>query len=621
MRTISKKSSAFGVAVSLLVVFLMVFCTFSGMAQPDTKESYNIAETDEQITKLGHGYLKVAMQDEPKTINTVIAQDVWDWNVLGWLVDGPINRQKLSRQPFPWMAESWEYNPANPLHATMTLKQGIYWTDHDFDTYGEDLHAGVDITNPDKSGDPAGYREVTASDLVFSYNLVKDAPRYQNALDPLRIDDKGDNDPSNDVLGVVAVDRYTVEYTLVRPTSDLVMDIMSFIIWPEHIWSAHLGDKLTWQPSIDEVVFSGMFILDQWVKGSFVTLKTNPHYFNKSAIPNIDGILFRIYTNTDAAILALESNEVDFIAWTIQPGYIPQIVENPNLEIAQTQEMGFFYTSYNFRNRAFGYDNFNSPDRVDVGKPLRQAIAHCINKEEIVLKLLQGKGTVGDSPVSPANSLYYNTTVRTYPFDPARATAILDANGYQKVGGWYRAPNGDPIDGPGGDGVIDIIHPPADYDPVRAEAARMIADQLTQVGIRAKNTPLDFGSLVQKTNTHDFEMFLLGWSIGGEDAGYLWDFFRSDPRDTVGGYNSPGYRNASYDAIVDQMVEEIDVDRRVELAKWAQGVITEDLAYNVLYYRDNIEAYRTTTYPTGWWRQTGGVFNQWTIMGLRTTPE
>ena len=180
---------------------------------------------------------------------------------------------------------------------------------------------------------------------------------------------------------------------------------------------------------------------------------------------------------------------------------------------------------------------------------------------------------------------------------------------------------GGPIDGPGGDGVIDIIHPPADYDPVRAEAARMIADQLNEIGIEATNIPLDFGSLVQRTNNHDFEMYLLGWSIGGDDAGYLWDFFRSDARDTIGGYNSPGYRNESYDAIVDQMIEELNVDDRISLAKQAQAAIAEDLVYNILYYRDNIEAYRTSVFPAGWWAQTGGLFNQWTLMGLKTTPD
>ncbi len=628
MKQKSRWSKNIGISLSFLVVFLMVLSAVNtaGTTQVTEKNDVEIttSEPDIQISKnKAPQYLRIGMQDDMKHLNTVTAQDVWDWNVLGWLMDGPINRDKISKKPMPWMAESWNYSSDNPTVGSMTLRKGMFWTDHDFDTYGEDvLYDGetYPMGETDYTATP-GYREVTAYDLEFSYNLCKDAPRYQNGLDPLRIDDKGDNDPTNDVLGVTAVDRYTLEYELDYATADFVMDILAFIIWPEHIWSNHLDDKMTWQPEVEDAVYCGMFTLESWEQDAVIVLKTNEHYWNKSAIPNIDGILFKIFGNTDAAILALQSDDIDFIAWTIAPGYIPTIQEDPDLAIAKTKELGFFYLSYNFRNPAFGYDDFGSENRNDVGKPLRKAIAHCINKEDIVLKLLQGYGTVGDSAVSPANPEWYNTTVPTYSFDPNKAEEILQEAGYYKVDGAYVSPDGSPIDGPGGDGSIEIIHPPADYDPIRAEVGRMIAEQLNAIGVTAESKPVDFGTLVDKTNTHDFEAFILGWSIGSTDGSYMYDFFRSDPNDVVGGYNSPGYRNSSYDEIVDAMREELDLDERIRFNKWSQGVIAEDLVYNILYYRDNLEAYRTSTWKSGWWEERGGIFNQWTLMELRSTEK
>ncbi len=620
-----KKLTKIGLAFGL--VFIMVLSTASMGILSDERQSQDQIDVssrcDVQETKSVNesNFFRVAMQDDMMHLNTLTAHNVWDWNVLEWLMDRSVNRQKISKQPFPWMAKSWNYTPDNPLVASMKLRKGMFWTDHDFDTYGEEVLYDGDTyamgeTNYSKT---PGYREVTAYDLEFSYNLVKDAPRYQNAVDPLRIDTNGTHDLSDDILGVTAVDRYTLEYELAQPTADFVMDILAFPIWPEHIWSPHMHEKFTWEPTIDEAVYCGMFTLESWVQDSVIVLKTNEHYWNKSAIPNIDGILYKIYGNIDSAILALQSDEVDFIAWSIQPGYIPTIRENPDLEISKTKKLDFHYLSFNFRNPAFGYDNFSSPERADIGKPLREAVSHCINKEDIVLKLLQGYGTVGDSAVSPANPEWYNTTVKTYSFDPTLAQQVLEDNGYYKVDGWYVSPDGSPIDGPDGDGVIEIIHPPADFEPRLASSiGRMIAEQLTAIGILAENTPSSYAMLSQKTHEHNFEVIIWGWSIDSPDGSYMYDFFRTDPNDTLGGYNFAGYRNSSYDEIVDAMRVELDIHERIRLNQWAQGVIAEDVVYNILYYEDNLETYSTKTWKYGWWEERGGLFNQWTIRELRT---
>ena len=93
--------------------------------------------------------------------------------------------------------------------------------------------------------------------------------------------------------------------------------------------------------------------------------------------------------------------------------------------IIQSPETGFFYLAYNMRRKSFGYNETGH----DVGKPLRQAIAHCIDKERIVQRLLLNFGISGKGPVSEISE-WYNDSIPTYDFDPDKAISILENASY-----------------------------------------------------------------------------------------------------------------------------------------------------------------------------------------------
>ncbi len=567
--------------------------------------------------------LRVAVLDDPEHLNTLTAYTEWSWKVFNLLMDQPIVQNNATGNWTPWMAESWEHDSSNPMFGSMTLRKGIFWTDHDFASYGEEvLYDGDPFSSGETNySQTPDYREVTAYDVVFTINLLKDTPRYQNQLNPLRIDENGDSDPSNDVMGVTALDRYTVEYELDMPMADFCKDILALPIWPEHVWSSHEGDKMTWTPSVDEAIYCGMFELESWTEDAEVVLQANPHYWNKGATPDVEKIRMFVFNDTASAMTALMDDQIDHIAWGLPRDEISIIENNTDTEVAGIVGRGFKYLTFNFRNPAFGYDDFADPTRMDVGMPLRIAISHCNDKATLVAQLLNGYYIPGDSPVSPANLRWYNDSIPTYAFDPVLAQEILNGSGYYKSGGWYVAPDGSPIDGPGGDGVIEIIHPPGEPDATRAKIAESLAGELNAIGVRAQNVSMPFDDLLDKMNGHDFEVILSGWNIGSDDASYMYDFFRTDTDDSYGCYNIPGYRNSSYDSIVDAMMIELDIGERIEKNKRAQGIIARDIVYDTLYYESTLEAYRTSNWPRGWTESLDGLFNRWTLIGLKkTTP-
>ena len=562
--------------LAVLLVLVMVISSFSFLAGTGSAAApVEKAKAD--------NVLNIAMQDDVKTLNPCKASDVWSWNVIGWFYDSTITRDK-NMELIPWMAVNWSYSTDNPTWANLTLRNDIRWSD----------------------GEP-----MDGNDLVFTYNFFAGAPgygaqvpRYLSSVMPLIWDNNSDGTPDWVGVWVDPNDPYTVHYHLSEQSATFVTDTLAMFVLPEHIWKDHTGsDKFSWPTNADDyqkaTVGTGLFKLDTWVPLQYTKLVANEDYFK--GWPNtehIDTIYFRIYQSTDAAVMALQSGEIDYIAWTIPPGYLPQLVQNSEITISQTDELGFFYMAWNLRRTPFNL------------LPLRQAMAHATDKQTIVSRLLLNYGSVGTSVVSPANKVWCNSSVTTYAYDLDAARAILDAQGWKDTDGdgWRELPDI-------GDREIVILTPPADYDPIRAEAGRMIADSCQKIGLNVVSKPTDFGTIVTKVyDEHDFDAYILGWSIGGLEPSYLQDFFTS-PFDVPGGNNGIGLHNATFDAKVDAMMKELDETKRIEMNKELQESVAFNLYYNVLYYRANLEAYRNDKY-TGWYAELGGVFNTWTLWEL-----
>ena len=63
---------------------------------------------------------------------------------------------------------------------------------------------------------------------------------------------------------------------------------------------------------------------------------------------------------------------------------------------------------------------------------MRQAIAHAIDKDFVVKMIFLGYAAPSTGPVPKNAPEFYTADVLTYPFDPARADALLDEAGYKR---------------------------------------------------------------------------------------------------------------------------------------------------------------------------------------------
>ncbi|MDO9536970.1 MAG: ABC transporter substrate-binding protein [Thermoplasmata archaeon] len=633
--------------------------------------------------------LRVAMQDDMKGTNPLTASDVWTWNVLGYLFDGPIGVNPTTDELIPYIA----VGSAN----TSTALDVVDWSDCDVGVFANTPKEtwGLEVQGSNIGESIIFYDfedviwhdgvQMDIRDIMFSMHMAGQVPEWSSSMNPLKDNGggTGSNYSSTSWLHVYKVWESTdhmqaaLKFVLREPYADFFRSTLSTFLLPEHIWAYKIsgqnvdGTKLWFDPGYNLLaddswksgpaqayennppIGNGPFKFVSWEPGQISKISTwREHFFNANykytsyvldeygdtlAIqPTIDAVTFKIYKTAEAAVLALKAGDIDYIAWSVPPTFVQELANEPGVALQQSPEQGFFYLAYNMRKTSFGYKD-GDPAKGDVAKPLRKAIAHCIDKNRIVTRLLLNLGIGGEGPVSSISS-WYNKTIPTYKFDPDEAKNILasykvDNKYYYAVdkggslltgdaakaaagpGNWWVHADGTGGIGSSAGGLIEILTPEANYDPIRAQAGLMIAQQLRDIGIYAESVAMDFGSIVDRIDNRDFDMYILGWRIGSDPTDFLHAFFHSSAI-TVG-QNYPGYQNYSFDAVIDQARKTGDEEERKQLVFEAQAAICYDLPYDVLYFRTNIEAYRSDRF-TGWEvGSTGSIYNWNSLRNIR----
>ncbi len=644
-----------GIAVfAIAFVFMFIVSSFPvAVAAPDagTRQDDNTY------------VLRIAMQDDVKTLNPLVAGDVWTWNVIGYLYDGPLNSDPDTDELIPYIAvgsANGTGKGADDAWGWDDMNQGVFGftPEEDWDLTGGISEATIfyDFTGVTWHDGT----QMTIRDVMFSYHIQSQLPDWVSSVKCLMDEGggAGSNFTDDHYLHITKVyeegNQAALRFELQSPFADFFRNTLSAFLLPYHIWGTTISgqaydDTMIWtDPGYikDHVkawdsaaalawdnptaIGSGPFYFDSWIPGvSSKVITFRDHFYTEgwgeqedgthydpdglAKQPTIEAMVFKIYKTAEQAVLALKNNDVDYIAWSIPPTFVQEIMNEPDLGVKQSAEKGFFYLAYNMRpnRRSFGY---NAETGEDTGMPLRKAIAHCIDKQTIVQRLLQNFGIPGDGPVSSI-STWYNETIPKYMFDPPEAKKILERADYKLTkpgeepgpGNWWLNPDGSPIGNSEG-GLIKILTPPADYDPIRAQAGLMIAKQMQDVGINADSIAMDFGTIVNHIDQRDFDMYILGWRIGSDPTDFLYAFFHSET--AAEGQNYPGYSNSSFDAIIDEARETGDEDARLELIQDAQAAVAYDLPYDVLYFRTNIEAYRADRF-TGWVTGASGSIYNW----------
>jgi ABC-type transport system substrate-binding protein len=144
---------------------------------------------------------------------------------------------------------------------------------------------------------------------------------------------------------------------------------------------------------------------------------------------------------------------------------------------------------------------------------------------------------------------------------------------------------------------LTILGPGPAYDPLRATFNQWISEWARELGMPVQSELTGFNTILGPVFVDaDFDMYILGWSLGNVAfPSYFYDFWHSSQDTAVSGNsNTPGLNNAEYDALIEEFMTTADLDRAQELIYEAQILLADQRPYITLFYKQTIDLARDT---------------------------
>jgi len=316
---------------------------------------------------------------------------------------------------------------------------------------------------------------------------------------------------------------------------------------------------------------TGPFRFVRWVRGDRVELERFKGYWNPQ-LPYLDRVTFRFISDANSQVAALRAGDIDVIGWIGSPEIALELARDKRFKVLAGASTSEVILSTN--NKAKPFDQLK----------VRQAMAHAINRKEIIDLAMSGFGTPIGSHWSPA-APYYKDLVNTYPYDPQKSKQLLAEAGY---------PNG----------FEAVLKVPGKY-AYSVRAGEVIADQFARVGIRLKLQNIEWGQWIERIyKNKEYQLTIIGHAEA-------WD---------IGIYANPNYY-FQYDSqeFRDAYAKALHAPNEAEKAKWfgrCQEIIARDAVNGYLFSSPSLPVLKAgvmgwgKNYPTialdctrVWWKK------------------
>lgn len=332
-------------------------------------------------------------------------------------------------QTLPMLAESWSVG-ADKLTWTFVVKKNVVYS----------------------NGEPFNAAAVAAT---FDYLLKDDKGKTTNAATVLR-----------GVKEVTASGDDKVIVKTEKPDPLLAGTLATISIVGPKAWREMGVEAFTQMP-----VGTGPWKVEKWTdtETNLVENKTSyrPGKIAKMTIMEIpDGV---------ARAQALLSEQID-IATNLGPddvtriraaGHQADVATSPNI-----QSIALFTEDFS-PNKKWGEKGVPFRD-----KRVRQAMNYAIDRDSIITNLVNGITKPASQPANPA-TFGYNPDVKPYPYDPAKAKALLTEAGY---------PNGFKF-------TSEVLQ---GFSPNDKEIWTQVADSVGKLGVQMELRPVPFSDWLKK---------------------------------------------------------------------------------------------------------------------------
>jgi peptide/nickel transport system substrate-binding protein len=161
---------------------------------------------------------------------------------------------------------------------------------------------------------------------------------------------------------------------------------------------------------------TGPFMFESWTRNDRLVMTRNPDYWGDFP-GNVETLIFRPIADNAARLQALQTGEINGYD-LVEPQDFETIDSDENLQLLERPAFNVGYIG-------FSQGRGDSPTAE---KAVREAIAHAINRQEIVDAFYAGQGEVAHA-FMPPELFGYTDDVTKYDYDPDAAQQILDDAG------------------------------------------------------------------------------------------------------------------------------------------------------------------------------------------------
>lgn len=415
----------------------------------------------------------------------------------------------------PWAAESYEVLDGG-RKLRFTLKPGILWED------------GV---------------EMTAADVEFTYKTMIN-PNTPTAYGGI----------FRSIASFAVTGKYTFEVGYDAPFARSLETWMRQIL-PKHILE---GENLHETKYSRAPVGNGPFRLKEWTAGTRIVLEANPLYFEGR--PNMDRLIFSTIPDLTTMFLELKAGALDMMQLT------------PQQYVFQSKSLEGAYDRFRFLSFSYTYLGYNHKSPLFADVRVRQAIAHVVDKRAIIAGALLGQGEATIGPYVPG-TWAYNTAIRDYPVDEARAEGLLAEAGWNKdADGVLRNVKGLPF-------AFTIMTNQGNEQ--RIKTAVIIQSQLKKLGMKVSVRTVEWATFFsQFVHKGYFDAVILGWTTPLDPD--LYDVWHSSAL-RPNGLNFMKYSDRELDILIEEGRSTFDRAERKKFYDKAQEILHRDQPYCFLY--------------------------------------
>ncbi|EGQ8073376.1 ABC transporter substrate-binding protein [Vibrio vulnificus] len=391
--------------------------------------------------------------------------------------------------------------------------------------------------------------ELTADDVVWTFDRLKDSPDFKAIFEPYE--------------KMVKVDDYTVElvskgaYPLVLQTATYIFPMDSKFYSGTTADGKDKAEVVKHGNSFASTNVSGTgpFIVTSREQGVKVEFERFKDYWDKESKGNVNKLTLVPIKEDATRVAALLSGGVDMIA-PVAPNDHQRVKDAKGIDLV---------TLPGTRIITFQMNQNSHEALKDVR--VRQAIVHAINNEGIVDKIMKGFATAAGQQ-GPEGYAGYNAEL-VPRFDLKKAKELMKEAGYEK--GF----------------TLTMIAPNNRYVN-DAKVAQAASAMLSKIGIKVDLKTMPKAQYWPEFDKCAADMLMIGWHSDTEDSANFSEFLTMTRNEETGRgqYNCGHYSNSEVDKLVEASNVETDPAKRAAMLQKVETTLYNEAAFVPLHWQN-----------------------------------